>query len=125
MKKKYWITSLFIILALIIIAIFSFSPFINYLGKRELYIFAKDKNYCHSDSCEEGIAFVTQALHKKSGIPPENVPWCMATNLIYYQDWYAFNGIKVKFVDWMYQTCERDELTLEDANIQIGESHEH
>lgn len=126
MRKKTWIISLIMLLVVVMLGFLSFTPFINYIGKSELYAFAHDKNYCRTDSCDEGIAYVTELLHKQSGISEKDVPWCMATNKIYYTDMRFLNGLKVKFADWMYQTCERSELTLDDANIEIGDhNHNH
>lgn len=126
MHKKKWVVG-FIVLILVIVAIpLSFDTLINRLGQSELYAFAQDKNYCRTESCEEGIAYVTELLHKQSGIDEKDVPWCMATNRIYYTDLYSLNGLKVKFTNWMYETCERHELTLDDANIELeNEHHNH
>lgn len=126
MHKKKWVVG-FILLILVIVAIpLSFDTLINRLGRSELYAFAQDKNYCRTESCEEGIAYVTELLHKQSGIDEKDVPWCMATNRIYYTDLYSLNGLKVKFTNWMYETCERHELTLDDANIELeNEHHNH
>lgn len=126
MRKKKWIVG-FILLIIIIAAIpLSFDALINRLGRSELYAFAQDKNYCRTESCNEGVAYVIELLHKQSGIDKKDVPWCMATNRIYYTDLYSLNGLKVKFTNWMYKTCERHDLTLDDANIEIGDHpHEH
>ncbi|AQT47096.1 hypothetical protein [Bartonella choladocola] len=121
MKKKKWIIG-FIVLVIVAIPL-SFNYLVNQLGRSELYAFAQDKNYCRTPDCEEGIQYVTELLHKQSGIEEKDVPWCMATNRIYYTDLYSLNGLKVKFTNWMYQTCERHELTLDDANIEIGDHH--
>ena len=68
MRKKTWIISLIVLLVVVMLGFLSFTPFINYIGKSELYAFA----------------------------------------------------------DWMYKTCERSELTLDDANIEIGDhNHDH
>ena len=123
MHKKIWIFGLIVLIIIAAIPI-SFNSLVNWLGKSELYAFAEDKNYCRTESCEEGIAYVTELLHKQSGIDAKDVPWCMATNRIYYTDLYSLNGLKVKFTNWMYETCERHELTLDDANIEIGD-HQH
>ncbi|WP_297323309.1 hypothetical protein [uncultured Bartonella sp.] len=126
MHKKKWIVGLILLIGIVAAIPLTFNLFVDWLGRSELYAFAQDKNYCRTESCDEGIAYVTELLHKQSGIDEKNVPWCMATNRIYYTDLYSLNGLKVKFTNWMYQTCERSELTLDDANIEIGEQpHEH
>lgn len=123
MHKKKWIVGIVVVVIIAAIPL-SFDSLVNQLGRSELYAFAQDKNYCRTKSCDEGIAYVTELLHKQSGIDEKDVPWCMATNRIYYTDLYSLNGLKVKFTNWMYETCERHELTLDDANIEIGE-HDH
>lgn len=126
MQKKKWIIGFIVLLCIIIAVPLSFHMAIDHLGRSELYAFAQDKNYCRTESCDEGIAYVTELLHNQSGIDEKDVPWCMATNRIYYTDFYSLNGLKVKFTNWMYQTCERHELTLDDANIEIGDQpHNH
>lgn len=126
MHKKKWIVGLILLIGIVAAIPLTFNLFVDRLGRSELYAFAQDKNYCRTENCDEGIAYVTQLLHKQSGIDEKDVPWCMATNRIYYTDLYSLNGLKMKFTNWMYQTCERSELTFEDANIEIGvQPHEH
>lgn len=125
MHKNKWVITFVLLFVIFIGGALSFIPLINHIGQNELYAFAQDKNYCRSQNCAEGVAYVTEALHKQSGIPADDVPWCMAANRIYYADFQFLNALKTKFADWMYQSCERGELTLEDANIQIGEPHPH
>lgn len=123
MRKRNAFIALIVLFGVVITGIFLFVPVVNHIGKMELYNFAKDKNYCRSENCDEGIAYVTELLHKQSGIPSEDVPWCMATNRFYYADLHFLNALKMKFTDWMYKGCERDELTLDDAHIEIKDHH--
>lgn len=122
MKKKWLVVSacIFIFFAA---AYFSFDPIIHKIGKNELHALAVETHYCRTDDCSEGIEAVTKMLAQKSGLSTDQIPWCIATNKIYNDDYSSLNGLKTKFVDWMYQRCERGELTLDDANIVLEPLH--
>jgi len=122
-RKKLLIIAI-ICLALGLIGI-NLQSMLNSLGHRELYEIAHDKGYCKSESCEEGIKVATEFLSKKSGISQELVPWCMAANKIHFMNFYLLDPVKNKFTEWMYKRCANSNLTLDDANISIGEPHDH
>lgn len=124
-NKKYRFLSVPVLIGIIMLLVLGAKPALTALGKHELYRFAVEKNYCRSESCEDGIAYVTALLQKEYRIPADIVPWCMAANRVYFTDLSFANAIKVKFAEWMYQSCENDNLSLEDANITIGEPHGH
>lgn len=124
-KRKYWFLSVPVLIIIIVLLVLGVKPVLTALGKHELYRFAVEKNYCRSESCEDGIAYVTALLQKEYRVQADTVPWCMAANRIYFTDLSFANAIKAKFAEWMYQSCENDNLSLEDANITIGEPHDH
>jgi|GEM_PF-1679212 len=124
-KRKCWILSVIILAVIVAVPVFGLKPVLMAIGHRELYKFAMEKNYCGSKTCEDGIAYVTALLQKQFRLPADAVPWCMAANTVYFVDLSFANAVKNKFTEWMYQSCENNNLTLDDADITIGEPHEH
>lgn len=109
--------------AVIIITGLGLKPALMALGRHELYSMALEKNYCGSRACDDGMGYVTALLQKQSGLSADVIPWCVAANTVYFADLSFANAIKNRFAEWMYQSCENDNLTLNDANITIGRPH--
>lgn len=123
-SRRKLLTIAIICLGLGVVAI-NLQSILNSLGHSELYAVAYEKGYCKSDGCAEGIKEATEFLSKKSGISQDLVPWCMAANKINFMNFYVLDPLKNKFTEWMYKRCENTNLTLEDANMSIGEPHDH
>lgn len=124
--KRNWFIAGFVVIALVVTAIFSFNPVIEWIGERELREMARYYGNCKTDSCYEGMLNTGLDLADKTGIDPELVPWCLAANSIDNTNFYFADAVKTKFAEWMLGYCGRRELTIDDVNISIGkEQHDH
>jgi len=95
------------------------------LGEREIYLAARENDYCRDETCQEGMSQLVAMLERETGITAELVPWCMAANVIYTTQLGAMDRLKDKFADWMYQSCGRDDMSIEDIVLSIGEPEDH
>jgi len=120
-KNKKWIFLIVLALGLILGGLWAGQRLLYFIGEREIYLAAKENNYCHDETCQEGMSELVAFLEQQTGITAELVPWCMAANAIYTTPFITLNQLKDKFADWMYQSCGHDDVTVEDIVLSIGE----
>jgi len=118
---KKWILSILLGLAIIAGGLWGGGRLLHAMGEREIYLAAQENAYCHDEACDDGMARLVFLLERETGIKAEFVPWCMAANSIYTTKFIVLDRLKEQFADWMYRSCQNEDLTIEDAVLSIGE----
>jgi len=95
---------------LIVIAIggalpFAIEPLVVKLGEGSIRQLARDGKFCKTDTCEDGVEYVTAFLETNYGLSPHDVKWCMGVDVISHYELPFGNNLKKSVTDRMYARC--------------------
>jgi len=124
-KNKKWVIYIAIALIVMMAVFWGGQQLLYHIGKKELYLAAKENNYCQDETCQQGMDQLVAMLAQETGVAAPLVPWCMAANAIHTTPFGPVDRLKDKFADWMYQSCGHDDITVEDVVLSIGEPEGH
>ncbi|MBA8840302.1 hypothetical protein [Ochrobactrum sp. RH2CCR150] len=98
------------LIGLIVIAIggavpFAVEPIVVKIGEGSIRQLAQDGKFCKTDTCDDGIQYVTGFLETNYGLSPHDVKWCMGVDVIAHYELPFGNGLKKSVTDRMYARC--------------------
>lgn len=118
MKKKWFLIPLGIV-AFIGAALWGGDKYLYSLAYDQFVDIAVEKTGCEGSECDEHIANAIAMIQEQRLVSEDQVMRCLGAHIVEEKDFAVLNSAKNQLVNWIMKTCDSDEVTLDDANIEI------